>query len=326
MCKRHVVQIMNKFNLVKKITCVALLLISMYAKAGSCSTNGTGNWETPATWSCGHSPNTGDNVTIGAGFIVTVNANNLANIGNLDIFGTLMFTNGSKINLLANSLVNIYSGGTITGGNGGAKLVFPSASYSGPFSTTGPYYFSNNGSGSGLLPLTLVSFYGSQQNQDVILYWRTENEENINFFGIESSGNGNADWQSLETIPSMAVDASGYSYSFTDHTKMSGDRFYRLKIVDRDGKYTYSKVVFITSAQTGTISVTPTLVYSSMNVALPASGQTQVSIYNTSGQLVKTSITESEVFNMDVSRLTRGEYFLQVFQGKNSYVTKFIKQ
>lgn len=326
MFNRDEVQIMNKLNLVKKITCVALLLISIYAKAGSCSANGTGNWETPGNWSCGHVPGAGDDVTIGAGITITVNANNLANIGNLDIFGTLDFTNGSKIDLGASSLVNIYLGGSITGGNGGAKLVFPSASYSGPFSTTGPFYYSNSGSGAGLLPLTLVSFYSSQQNQDVILYWRTENEENIHSFEIESSGNGNSDWLPVEILPSMAADASGYSYSFIDHTKMNGDRYYRLKVVNKDGKYAYSKVLFITSGQTGTISVTPTLVYGSMNVTLPVSGPTQVSIYNTYGQLVKTQITGSEEFNIDVSRLTRGEYFLQVFQGKNSYATKFLKQ
>ena len=326
MHKRDEVHKANKLNPVKKITCVALLLISMYAKAGSCSANGTGNWETPGNWSCGHVPGAGDNVTIGAGITVTVNANNLANIGNLDIFGTLQFTNGSKIDLAAASVVNIYLGGSITGGNGGAKLVFPSASYSGPFSTTGPYYFSNSGSGAGLLPLTLVSFYSSQQNQDVILYWRTENEENINSFEIESSGNGNSDWQSLETIPSMAADVNSYSYSFTDHTKKNGDRYYRLKIVGRDGKYTFSKVLSITSSQTGTISISPTLVNGSMNVTLPESDPVRVSIYNTYGQLVKTFINGSEVFNMDVSGLTRGVYFLKAFQGKKLYVAKFLKQ
>ena len=310
----------------KKITCVALLLISMYAKAGSCSANGTGNWETPGNWSCGHVPGAGDDATIGAGIIVTVNANNLANIGNLDIFGTLQFTNGAKINLAAASVVNIYSGGGITGGNGGAKLVFPSASYAGSFSTTGPFYYSNGGSGTGLLPLTLVSFYSSQQNQEVILYWRTENEENINSFEIESGSNGNSDWQALEMIPSMAANESGYSYTFIDHTKMNGDRYYRLKIFDKDGKYVYSKVLLVTSGQTGTLSITPTLVYSSMNVNLPASGPAQVSIFNTSGQLVKTLISGSEVFNIDVSRLKRGEYFLNVSQGKNFHTTKFFKQ
>src|SRR6516164_9076093 len=122
----------EKFKPMKKIICVALMLISIYVKAGSCSANGTGNWETPGNWSCGHVPGAGDDVTI-----------------------------GSKIDLAASSVVNIYSGGGITGGNSGAKLVFPSASYSGPFATAGPYYFSNGGSGNGLLALTLASFYSS---------------------------------------------------------------------------------------------------------------------------------------------------------------------
>jgi len=311
---------------VKKIICVALLLISIYAKAGSCSANGTGNWETPGTWSCGHVPGVGDNVTIGVGIVVTVTATNAADIGNLDIFGTLKFTNGSKINLAASSVLNVYSGGSITGGNAGAKIIFPSANYSGPFATVGPFYYSNNSSGVGLLPLTLVSFYGSQQNQDVILYWRTENEENISSFQIELSGDGNADWQPIETILSMAANEGGYSYSYIDYTKMNGGRYYRLKIINMDGQYTYSTVLFIASGQTGTISVTPTLVSGSINITMPASGTTSVSIYNTNGQLVKTFITGSEVFNMDVSRLNRGEYFIQVYQGKNTYVTKFLKQ
>ncbi len=310
----------------KKITCAALFLISIYAKAGSCSANGTGNWETPGTWSCGHVPGAGDDATIGAGIMVTVNANNLANIGDLYISGTLQFTNGSKINLAAASVVNVYSGGSITGGNGGAKLVFPSASYAGPFSTTGPFNFTNSGSGAGVLPLTLVSFYSSQQNQEVILYWRTENEENINSFQIESSRNGNADWKALALIPSMAANGSGYSYTFSEHSKMNGDQYYRLKIFDKDGKYVYSKVLFTTSGQTGTLSIRPTLVHSSMNVILPASGSAQVSIFNTTGQLVKSLITEREVFNINVSGLSRGEYFLRASQGKNLYATKFFKQ
>jgi len=311
---------------VEKIICAALLLISIYAKAGSCSANGNGDWETPGTWSCGHVPGAGDDATIGAGITVIVNANNLANIGNLDIFGELQFTNGAKVNFAAASVVNIFSGGSITGGNGGAKLVFPSTSYAGSFSTTGPFFYSNGGSGTGILPLTLVSFNGSRQNQEITLSWTTENEGNINSFEIESGSNGNSDWRALATIPSMTDNAGDNSYTFIDHRKMNGDRYYRLKIVGKDGKYAYSKVLFMTSGQTGTISISPTLVNSTMNVTLPAVGLARVSIFNTLGQLVKTLTAGNEVFNIDVSGLNRGEYFLNVSQGKNFLTTKFFKQ
>ena len=107
---------------------------------------------------------------------------------------------------------------------------------------------------------------------------------------------------------------------------MKGDRYYRLKIIDRDGKYVYSKVFFIASAQTGTISVTPTLVNGSMNVTLPAAGPARISIFNSSGQLVKTLISGTEASSIDVSGLNRGEYFLSVSQGKNFHTAKFFKQ
>jgi hypothetical protein len=310
----------------KKIICAALVLMSLYAKAGSCSANGNGDWETPGNWSCGHVPGAGDDAMIAAGIIVTVQTNNLPNIGNLSIFGTLQFTNGSKLNLAATSSVDVYAGGSIIGGNGGAKLVFPSVSYAGPFSTTGPFYFSNSGSGGGVLPLTLVSFYSTQQNQEVILYWKTENEENINSFEIESSRSGSSDWQTLGIILSMAINGTGYSYSYVDHTKINGDMYYRLKMVDKDNKYVYSKVLLVTMGQSGQLSVTPTTVNSSMNVILPNSGHAQVSIFNTSGQQVKRMTAESDVFNIDVSSLNAGVYFIKVSQGMNQYATKFFKQ
>jgi hypothetical protein len=65
-------------------------------------------------------------------------------------------------------------------------------------------------------------------------------------------------------------------------------------------------------------------VYSSVNIILPAPAQ--VSIFNISGQLVKTLVTGTEVFNIDVSGLNRGDYFLSASQGKNFHATKFFKQ
>lgn len=124
----------------------------------------------------------------------------------------------------------------------------------------------------------------------------------------------------------MSAGEGGFSYSFTDHTKISGDQYYRLKINEKNGKYSYSKVLFINSGHTKTISLSSTLVSGSVNVTLPVSGLAQVYVYNTSGYLVKTFITGNETFNMDVSGLTRGEYFLRVYQEKNSYTTKFLKQ
>jgi hypothetical protein len=313
----------------KQIICAALLLISTYVKAASCSASKSGNWESDDTWSCGHVPGLGDNVTIGSGITVTVQGNNTDEIGNLDISGTLDFTNGAKVSLGANSVVNIFSGGAITGGNPGAKLVFPSYTIKGSFSVTGPYHINNGAQGAGTvaLPLTMLSFTASlQQNQQVALYWKTANEENINSFEIESSDNGSSDWKAVGTNAPMASAGGGYSYSFIDLNKLNGDRYYRIKIVDRDGKYVFSKVVAVTSRETVTYSVKPTLVNNSMTISLTTAGQVQVSIFNTFGQPVKTLVSDNSTFTIDVSSLSRGLYFVKVAQGSSSYSTRFFKQ
>jgi hypothetical protein len=308
---------------------VALLLISTYAKGASCSAKKNGSWESASTWTCGHVPAAGDNVTIGAGYVVTVTGNNMAEIGNLNISGNLDFTNGSKVSLGSGSVVNVYSGGSITGGNPGAKLVFPSNSIKGEFSITGPYHINNNGQGAGAapLPLTLLSFTAIvQQNQDVILSWKTAAEENVDFFQVESSNNGSANWQTIDSVSSMAPEGGGYSYTFRDRNKLNSDRYYRLKMIDHDGKYVYSKVVSVSYGQKETFSVNPTLVNNSMTVSLPASGAAQVSIFNTFGQLVKTQNIDNQSFSIDVSMLGRGLYFVKLAQGKNAYSTRFFKQ
>lgn len=313
----------------KQIISLVLLLISTYAHAASCSASKSGDWEKATTWSCGHVPTTGDNVTIGTGITVTVKGNNTDEIGNLSISGTLDFTNGAKVSLGANSSVNIYTGGSITGGNPGAKLVFPSNTIKGSFSLTGPYHINNGGQGTGtvILPLTLLSFTTSlQQNQEVVLSWKTANEVSIYSFELESSDNGSSDWKLVETISPMASEGGGYSYAFRDRNKLSGDRYYRLKIVDVDGKYIFSKVVAVTSGQAETFSINPTLVGSSMTVSLPASGAGQVSILNTFGQVIKTFASNNQTFTIDVSMLTHGLYFIKLDQGKNSYTTRFFKQ
>ncbi|MDH7460298.1 T9SS type A sorting domain-containing protein [Chitinophagaceae bacterium 26-R-25] len=313
----------------KQTISILLMLISIYAKASSCKATKSGNWETAGTWSCGHVPDAGDDVTIDALFTVTVTGNNTVTIGNLDIFGTLDFTNGSKVSLGAASAVNVHTGGSITGGNPGAKLVFPANTIKGSFSVTGPYYINNTGQGAGAapLPLTLVSFTAAkQQNQEVGLYWKTANEENVNFFAIESTDYETSNWRPIDTISAMAPAGGGYSYSFIDRNKLNGNRYYRLKMVDRDSKYVFSKVVAVNSPQTETFSVKPTLVNNSMTITLLSSGPAQISIFNTYGQLVKTLTSDNQSVNIDVSMLSRGLYFLKLAQGTGSYSTRFFKQ
>jgi len=90
----------------------------------------------------------------------------------------------------------------------------------------------------GSLPLTLLSFDGNDVNGKVSLQWSSANETNTSKFIIESS----ADGKTFATIGTVAAHGAG-NYSFTDVELLQGLIYYRLKMVDKDGGYTYSKVV-----------------------------------------------------------------------------------
>ena len=95
------------------------------------------------------------------------------------------------------------------------------------------------------LPLTLTSFNGIFKNNAVQLNWTTSLEENVDKFVVEKSGNG-IDWQPFTTVKATGNSIITNEYNATDATAASLN-YYRLKMVDIDGKYTYSQTIQIRS-------------------------------------------------------------------------------
>jgi hypothetical protein len=106
------------------------------------------------------------------------------------------------------------------------------------------------------LPVTLVSFTGKAIEHTSTLAWATTEEINASHFEIERSG----DARIFETIGK--VDAKGESkalvtYDFTDNNPFPGTNYYRLKQVDFDGSYAYSRTISIHFDDSERISVYP---------------------------------------------------------------------
>ena len=94
------------------------------------------------------------------------------------------------------------------------------------------------------LPITLLNFNGEKEANKHILSWQTSSEENSDHFLIMHSTDG----VSFETIGQ--VKAKGQSnvlqhYGFTNATPSSSANYYKLKMVDTDGSYEYSKIIVL---------------------------------------------------------------------------------
>ncbi len=93
----------------------------------------------------------------------------------------------------------------------------------------------------GLLPVTLIDFKANKYNESVLLNWYATRETNFKNFEIERSADG------IHFANTGIVNGANLAnYSFMDNSLPDvATVFYRLKMIDIDGKFTYSKVVSI---------------------------------------------------------------------------------
>ncbi|TAE18460.1 MAG: hypothetical protein EAY72_00640, partial [Bacteroidetes bacterium] len=90
------------------------------------------------------------------------------------------------------------------------------------------------------LPVSIQSFSGRITNQTTTLHWQTGTEINAQQFEVEYSTNG-ANFTKVHTIP--ARNLNGSSYTATHTIANAAKHYYRLKMIDKDGSFTYSTVV-----------------------------------------------------------------------------------
>jgi hypothetical protein len=127
-----------------------------------------------------------------------------------------------------------------------------------------------------ILPVTLTSFQANLSNGIVKLNWATTREINSSHFVIEKSIDG-TNYTAIGQVSSGAVNGQ---YSFTDVTALSKLNYYRLKLVDADGKSNYSKVVLVRNDGSNVlVKMTPNPVKSALNVSFQSEQDQAVKIH-----------------------------------------------
>lgn len=172
---------------------------------------------------------------------------------------------------------------------------------------------------SGVLPLTLISFTAKKIEQDKIrLDWSSAHEINTSHFVIERSTDGIL----FDVTGSvLAAGSGGYSYSFTNLiAPVVPTYYYRLKMVDKNGKYQYSNIVRINNKFTDVkLSVFPNP--SEELITIISSNKQEAVITNSTGQRIKkiTLINGNQTIN--IAEWSTGVYIIKTEGG----VLKFIK-
>ena len=112
--------------------------------------------------------------------------------------------------------------------------------YPGNFGVIARYFLAEGGA----LPVSLLDFTGVLQNKSVLLKWKIATQKNLTRFVIERSADGNR-FLPINSIMATGVSTYTRNYSIMDEQPLQGINFYRLKLVDADGKFTYSNIVAV---------------------------------------------------------------------------------
>ncbi|HRI22024.1 MAG TPA: T9SS type A sorting domain-containing protein, partial [Panacibacter sp.] len=137
----------------------------------------------------------------------------------------------------------------ITGNNGGTDNghgcfdAVPNDNNCTSWNAPGNASIVSNYAGEVLLPLALTNFTGILKNGTVNLSWKTAAEINLKNFEIEKSSNGSS-WTNEGTVAAKNS-AAGANYTFSIGNVKEKFLLLRLKMIDRDGQVSYSRVVTI---------------------------------------------------------------------------------
>jgi len=312
-----------------------IALIATFAQAKTLNkavTNGA-NWSTAGAWSQNRIPATGDSVVIPSGITIWLDIRSTINNVYLNIIGTLEVDKNSGLTLNNTSIVNIATGGLLSTTHNSATSVISIGGvnkyvgntdvtivgYAMASSATGasPVGFSTTPI---TLPVTWVSFTASRNGETVTLNWNTVNEKDNSHFEVERSVNG-FDWNTIATVAAGASTTQD-SYTYTDETAGAAQTLYRLRQVDEDGQYSYSKIVTVDGASTTAATTAKTTIFAAgktINIRFdePATGRVTVRLLSMGGQILQQEAAEaaSGTMTMGASNLPAGIYVVYVTDG-----------
>lgn len=199
----------------------------------------------------------------------------------------------------------------ITIGNFGAHAIYSSS--------VGSYFFIDDvvvaEVTSQVLPLNLLNFNGrTNARNETELSWQTADETNTKNFLVEWR-TGSTNFNSIGTVPAKGNTYN--AYNFLHSTPADGYNYYRLKMVDVDGRFTYSSTVRTgNNFKNNHIVVYPNPVSAALNITAQADKEELVffRLMNVEGKVVATKSLllrkGSNTFTWNIVQLKAGNYFI----------------
>jgi hypothetical protein len=241
--------------------------------------------------------------------------------------------NNSKVTfpnyMLASIRVAYYTGGMWTNVGGSAtgnvattgSITSPSVGSFGAF-TFGSLNFS--------LPLNFLGISAKRKDNYSLVQWKTADEYNVDHFEVERKDSRNTSFFKIADV--IANNRSTNNYQIEDHLPLDGTAFYRIRSVDRDGKYAYSKIVAVSDIGDGSMAVINNPARNTIFISVNSvpKGNYVWQLIDVSGRIVEAGqllLDGQSVIDIAVpAKATKGIYMVKVRNGVFEFADKVMIQ
>ena len=336
----------------------------LYSQAISAQRNiiytiASGDWTNSANWNLKRIPTSNDSIIITEGKAIAISTNLWLANSFLKIYGTLKIDEptiaGEYTNLDIHTITNKSSDEIVKlmtnsaslqrgrNGNGNGRIrvqVNSTGNYivkyiSGNVGLYGPASALNTTFGSfyqqsqASLPVILVDFSITKNEKKVELRWKSPQENNNESYIVERSCDAK-EWNKIAEIKAIVYSTMPKYYNYTDESPLYGISYYRLRILDRDGRYGITQVKAIRNSVSGTkpsVYPNPAIQKATIFVNDTEASGFNIYVYDRTGKIVARhqALDGSNVITIDVSRLVPGDYSANVISNLGNYqVVRFM--
>lgn len=173
-----------------------------------------------------------------------------------------------------------------------------------------------------VVPFKLESFTCIANGNNAIVNWQCTEEINAGKYIVQYSNNGST----FTNIATVFATGSNSKYNYI-HKQVSGAAFYRLKMIDKDGSFTYSEIRVVKFDNKAGITIAPNpandvvYVFTKNNAVVKS-----IQILSMDGKEIKTINAYNNGQQINISNLARGTYILKaVYQNNEMEYGRVIK-
>jgi hypothetical protein len=172
------------------------------------------------------------------------------------------------------------------------------------------------------LPVKLISFTAKLKGKNVYLNWTVTNEINFSSYEVEWSTNG-SNYEKISSIKGI----NAANYQSVHSTPSVGVNYYRLKMIDKDGKYSYSPVRTVDVRSKSFINVYPNPAKQFLTLTFDNTvTKAEIRLISAVGTVVKRfqNVTGLQ-YTISVADLASGYYTIQLVQSSTNIISQKIQ-